>query len=143
VTTIAPDELAALQSRLLEAVISRTPLEAGASPIEFPDLAFVLRQPVVYVLDENLGGSLTVDAPQTIRVASSEELVAAARDQGDVAYFHLQPADVGDGTVRLTLDAKIATAQAQPVLGLSTIQVTFEKINGQWRAVSPPTLSAA
>jgi len=143
VTALAPEDLAALQSRLLEAVLSSAPLEPGGSPVQFPDLAFVLGHPVVYVLDENLGGSLKVDTPQTVRVASSEELVAAARNHGDVAYFRFQPADVGDQTVRLTLEAKIASAEAQPALGLSAIQVTFEKTNGEWRAVSPPTLSAA
>jgi hypothetical protein len=143
VTALAPDELAALQSRLLEAVLASAPLEAGGSPVRFPDLAFVQGHPVVYVLEENLGGSLRVDTPQTVRVVSGEELVAAARDHGDVAYFRFQPAEVGDQAVRLTLEAKIASAEAQPGLGLSAIQVTFEKTDGQWRAVSPPTLSAA
>jgi|SRR6478672_9995662 hypothetical protein len=140
-TALAPAELAGLQSRVLDAVLSGTALEPDGAPIQFPDLVFLRRHPVVYVLDENLGGAL--DTHEDVRVVPTAELHEAAREQGDIGYFHFRPADLADRTVRLTLEGKLMSAQSDRALGLSSIQVTFEQANGQWHAAGAPTLFAA
>ena len=139
-TAIAPEELATLQSRLLDAVVTRAPLEPAGAPISFPDIDLVLRHTPVYVLDQNLGTGVDTHAP--VRVASNEDVAAAAREVGDVAYLRFQPAEAAEGTVRLTLEARLASAEPGPALGLSGVQVTFEKHGERWRA-GPPTLFAA
>src|SRR4051794_40514639 len=139
----APDELEALQSRLLEAVLTRAPLDSGAAPLQFPDLELVLRHPTVYVLDENVGKALRIDAPQPVRVVSRDELRAVAREQGDVPYFAFGPPEPRDEAVRLTLEAKLASAEARPELGLSAVQVTFARTAAGWEVAEPPTFLAS
>jgi hypothetical protein len=141
VTAIASEELATLQSRLLDAVVTHAPLEPAGEPVSFPDIELVLRHTPVYVLDENLGTGVDPHAP--VRLVSNDELAAAAREVGDVAYLRFQPADAAGDTVRLTLEARLTSAEPRPALGLSGIQVTFAKDGDRWRAVGPPTLFAA
>jgi len=140
---VTRDELSALQSRLLGAVLARAPLEPGGPPLQLPDLEFVLRHSTVYVLDENVDGVLAVDGPVPVRVVSRHELAAAAREAGDVAYLAFRSPDARDETVRLTLEARIASGEERPELGLSAVQVTFERAPEGWRVAGPPTFLAS
>jgi len=133
-----------LQETLLKAVLLSQRLPGGNQPIMFPDLSFILRQPNVVLVDENLVGPVSIEeSPTRVRLLSRETLQQEARTQGDITYLRFQP-PVGEGNaVRLTLEAKIAARDPdQRILGLSGIQVKFEEVAGQWEAVDEPIFFA-
>ena len=138
------EELRHLQEALLKAVLSGEPLPGSDRPVRFPDLSFILRQPAVILLDENLAGSISAEElPMPVRILSLEVLLEEARTQGDTAYLQFQPAEREDDTVRLTLQAKIATrVPDQPTLGLSGIMVEFQKVSEGWEATGDPVFLA-
>jgi hypothetical protein len=135
-----------LQEMLLRALLLNEPLPGSRRLVEFPDLSFILSQPTVIVLDENLAGSVSIEAlPIPIRILSREDLLDedAAQTQGYTAYLRFQPAKIEDNTVGLTLQAGIVPDDpSQHALGLSGIQVKFQKIGGQWRASDEPIFFA-
>jgi len=140
-----PDEvLGHLQQTLLRAVLSRELLPGGRQPVEMPDLSFVLRQPTVLLSNENLARSLSLEElPIPIHIISPEGIVEEARASGDIAYLRFQPAQEQDGTVRLTLQARIVPQDpgVHP-LGLSGVQVGFQNVAGRWETVDEPTFFA-
>ncbi len=139
------DEVRQLQELLLTAVLSGHPLPGGTQPIQLPDLSFVLNQPRIIVVDENLAGPISIEStPKPVEILSREVVEAPARTLADIAYLRFQPPQLADRTVHLTLEAKIAPRNpGQPALGLSSVQVTFQKDAGQWRVVDEPRFLAA
>jgi hypothetical protein len=137
--------LAHLQKSLLESALSGQPLPGSEQPFRFPDLAFVKNQPEVFLLDENLAGSLSVeDMPVPVRVLSRDEIQRAAQAEGDRTYLSFQPPHKADGAVRLGLEAKIATPNpSQRAMGLSSVQVEFRKVGDDWKADDEPTMLAS
>jgi hypothetical protein len=80
--------------------------------------------------------------PKPVQIVSADELRARAAER-DVAYLRFQPAEREDGTVRLTLEARLASRDpGRPTLGLSGIQVRFHEIAGRWEAAGEPVLFA-
>ncbi len=137
--------LAHLQEAMLKAVLLNEPLPGGQDMVMFPDLAFVLRQPTIILVDENLMGHIAVEgSPKAIRVLSREALLRQARDEGDVVYLRFQPARREGDALWLTLEAKIASPDPrQPTLGLSGMQARFQEKAGQWGVVEVPIFFAA
>ncbi|HVF51199.1 MAG TPA: hypothetical protein VNA19_13990 [Pyrinomonadaceae bacterium] len=137
--------LAQLQKSLLECALSGQPLPGSDRPFRFPDLAFVKNQPEVFLLDENLAESISVeDMPLPVRVMSRDELQAAAQAEGDRTYLSFQPPHRAGDAVRLGLEAKIATPNpSQRALGLSSVQVKFHKVGDDWQADDEPTMLAS
>ena len=138
-------ELRYLAEAMLRAIVSGEPLPGRDEPIRFPDLAFVLNQPNVIVVNENLPGfppSLKLSKP--VQIVPRQLLHQQARDAGDVTYLQLRPPQVKGDTVQLTLEAKIAAADPhRPSLGLSSLQVTFKKVGGKWQALNEDRSFAA
>jgi len=148
VTDIAPElpdeALGHLQETLLRAVLSRESLPGGGQPVDLPDLPFVLRQPAVFLSNENLAGSLSLEAlPVPVHILSQEDMVEEARESGDRAYLHFQRTQEEGDAVRVTLEAKIIPQDpGQHALGLSGVQVKFRKVDGQWVTVEDPRFLA-
>jgi hypothetical protein len=140
-----PDEvLGHLQQMLLQAVLSRGFLPGGRQPVEMPDLSFVLRQPTALLSNENLARSLSLEElPVPMRVIAPEDIAEEAHVSGDIAYVRFQPAQEEDGTVRLTLQARIVPQDpgVHP-LGLSGVQVGFQNVAGRWETVDEPAFFA-
>jgi hypothetical protein len=134
-----------LAEAMLRAIVSDEPLPGRDQQIRFPDLAFVLNQPKVIVVNENLPGfpaSLKLSKP--IQIVSRQLLEQQAREMGDVTYLQFRPPQVKGDTVQLTLEAKIASADPHRAsLGLSSLQVTFKKVGGKWQALNEDRSFAA
>jgi hypothetical protein len=128
----------------LKAVLLRRALPGLDERVIFPDLCFILRQPTVVLLDENLAGRVTMEEPPgPVRVRSREDLVREARARGDIMYLAFRPAQREDKSVTLTLEARIAPKDAaQLTSGLSGVQVKFEEVGGQWEATEEPVFFA-
>lgn len=140
-----PDEvLGHLQETLLKAVLLREFLPGGRQPVMLPDLAFVLRQSTVFLSDENLARSVSLEGlPVSVRVLSPEALAEEARIQGDIAYLRFQPEEKEGDTVGLTLQARIVPQDAaRHALGLSGVQARFRQIEGRWEITDEPVFFA-
>jgi hypothetical protein len=124
-----------LQEILLEAVVGGRPLPGGVA-VTYPDAPFLLRQPEVFVEDRNLHGSLS----KRVRVLSANAIQREAQSR-EVVYLRFEPPAIGDDEVTLTLRGMITSAER--TAALSTVQVTFRRDGGEWRAPGPPTYSAA
>lgn len=141
--SIMPDEvLGQLQELLLKAVLLGQKLPGLNQVVQFPDLPFLLQESTVTLIDENLANSVSAEGVLVpVRILSLEALLKEAHAQGNIAYLRFQPLEIEDDTVRLTLEAKICTHDPnQPILGLSGIQVTFQRISGDWQVVNEPVL---
>jgi hypothetical protein len=134
-----------LQETLLKAVLLGHPLPGNTQPVRFPDLAFVVRQPAVFLLDSNLSGPILIkESPRAIRILSTEALLQESQKHGEITYLQFQAPEVMDDAVRLTLEARIATRDPnQQKLGLSNIHVKFSKIADEWKVLEEPVYSAA
>ena len=141
--SIMPDEvLGQLQELLLKAVLLGQQLPGTDQPIRFPDLPFILRQSPVLLIDENVANSISIKEVSTpVRILSQETLLQEARTRGDITYLHFQPLRVEDDIVQLTIEAKICPRNpGQPILGLSGVQVMFQKVSGEWQVVGEPII---
>jgi hypothetical protein len=130
-------ELLHLAEMMLRAIVSGEPLPGCDQPIRFPDLAFVLNQPNVMVVNENiLGFPTNLNLSKPVQIVSRQSLLRQAGELGDIYYLHFRRPQIKGDTVQLTLEAKIAPRDPhQPLLGLSGLQVTFKKVDGKWQAL--------
>ncbi len=134
-----------LQNMLLKAVLLGHALPGSSNPVRFPDLLFIKRQSVIFLLDKNLSGPILIEElSRPIHVLSEAALFQESLKSGDVTFLQFQsPEDSGD-EVTLTLDARIATQDIhQQTLGLSTISVTFFQGADGWRLKEEPLYSAS
>lgn len=141
-STVSDEVIGQLQELVLKAILLGQRLPGIDRSVRFPDLPFVLQKSTVTLIDENLANSVSIAGISVpVRILSQEALLEEAREQGDIAYLRFQPPGIEDNVVRLTLEAKVCPHDSsQPVLGLSGIQVTFQKISGNWQVVNEPIL---
>ncbi|MCX6633286.1 MAG: hypothetical protein NTW28_37295 [Candidatus Solibacter sp.] len=141
------DEIRQLQEILLTAVMTGRALPGATRPVNFPDLAFIMGHPAVFLLDENLAGSISVeDSPLPLRILSRELLLEESRNrEKDIAYLAFNYRALGEDGLQLTLEGKILPHDPNHagVLGLSSIHVTFRKAAGTWEVAGDPSFSAA
>ena len=139
-----PETLRRLQTLLLRSVLLGEPLPGGDAAIALPDLDFVRRQDGILLSSEHLAAPIALaDLPEPLRVLAPEAIAAAASRQGDVAYLRFRPATQEGDTVRLTLEAALATAAPERrSLGLSGVQVAFRRDDRDWRIADPPAAFA-
>ncbi|MBD2068240.1 hypothetical protein H6F93_12030 [Leptolyngbya sp. FACHB-671] len=143
VKSVMSDEvLGRLQELLLEAVLLGQELPGFDQSVQFPDLSFLLEESIVTLIDENLANSISFEEISIpVRILSQEALLEEGYEKGNVAYLRFQPPEIEDNAVRLTLEAKIYSHDSsQFALGLSGIQVTFQRISGDWQVVNEPIL---
>ena len=132
------------QELLLRAVLLGQLLPGQTEPVRLPDLSFVLREPVIYLLDEHLAGSVTLsDLAKPLRTLTVEEVTTLARRQGDIPYLHFLAPEATEDEVRLTLVARIVAQDPNKrALGLSGVQVTFVHRETGWTVAADPVYSA-
>jgi hypothetical protein len=136
------EALRELQEGLLQAVLLERPLPGMQRPLAFPDRAFLVRQPEIPVVDENLAPGVAV-GETPLRIVSSQALSELSA-RAEVAYLRFLPVAVEGDNVTLTLEARLASPEpARPELGLSTVRATFRRVDGGWEAAGDPVMSAA
>jgi hypothetical protein len=138
------DEVARLQTLLLQAVLRHESLPGLGHSIELPDLALVQADGVTRISTENFLGSLPIEGlPAGVRVVSPESLHTEACQHGDVKYLAFDSPERDETEIRLTLKGRIATCGAgTPTLGLSGLQVTFQRVGDHWEVDTPPAAFA-
>lgn len=138
------DVILNLQELLLRAVLLGQLLPGQSESVRLPDLSFVLREPVIYLAEENLAGSVTLtDLAKPLRTLTVDEVNTLARQHGDIPYLYFLAPEAKDDEVRLTLVARIAAQDPnkQP-LGLSGVHVIFVHIETGWKVMEDPVYSA-
>lgn len=139
---ISDEVLGQLQELLLKTVLLEQKLPGFDELVRFPDLSFLLQASPVILVDENLANSISfLEISIPVCILSQETLLEEVARRGNVPYLHFQPAEVEGSKVRLTLESRIRSDDPnQYVLGLSVIQVTFQKISDIWQVVDEPIL---
>jgi hypothetical protein len=133
-----------LQEALLRALLLGVPLPGSERPVRFPDLPFILRQPYVLLVDDNLAGPISIDEwPHPIRILPRETLMQEARTKGELTYLQFKLPVVREDAIELTLEARLAPHFRQGALGLSSIHAKFRNIAGEWQVAGDPVFSAA
>lgn len=129
----------------MNAVLGGLPLPGSNKPVSLPDLSFVFSQSSVVLADSNLAGPLSITAsPKPVQVLSLDQILENARSERDVTYLEIQPAEISNDTVGLTLKAQIIPHDpAQRTLGLSSIRVKFRKVGDEWQIGEDPVFSAS
>jgi hypothetical protein len=137
-------DFAQIQELLLRAVLLGTLLPGAKQPIQLPDLHFILRQPIIILLDKHLSKPISlVGTPKPLRVMSPGELRQYTEREGDTAYLEFGPIELEGDYVRVTLAARITTRDpARRPLGLSSVHVRFRRANMEWRLLGEPAYSA-
>lgn len=142
---ISDDDIGHMQEKIIRAVLLSQPLLGGSQPIRFPDLSFVLKLPSIFLSDRNLMYQISLqEFPKPLRVFSPEAIQKEAEKAGDIAYLQFQPPKCEGNTILLTLEAKIAPKNSgQQILGLSGVQVRFQKVGDHWEVIEEPVFFAA
>ena len=138
-TRTSDEVLRHLQELILKAVLTGQPLPHSARPLNFPDISYIMGHSSIYLSNENLFGTTSIEGlPKPLRILSPEELSQEAREQGDLAYLLFRPPEKEDNSVRLTLEGRIAPRDPQQrMLGLSGVQVRFREDGGEWKPDDP------
>jgi hypothetical protein len=141
--TILASEVAALQEQVLRSLLSGEPLPGGPA-LTLPDLAFVTARDAVLLLDEHLQGPLTLATGKPLQLVGRAELRAVHARGGTTAYLQFDPPSLASRAVtgksdrvELTLRARLVTDTTQGELGLSAVQVAFERLGSGWVAQAP------
>ena len=136
--------IAELQELLLRAVLLGHSLPGVPGPVQLPDLDFVLREPVIYIVEQNVAGPLSVAGlAQPLEIVAEEKIKERALRHGDTAYLQFLAPETKNGSVGLSLVAKMAARDSnrQP-LGLSGVHVVFVRKEAGWEVVEDPIYSA-
>lgn len=140
----ATSELVFLQELLLRAVLLGQVLPGLDSPVNLPDLDFIVREPAIFVAEENLAGRLSAEGlGKPLRILAEAELKNRAQQRGDTAYLRFAEPVVEDGRVRVTMAAHIAPQDPErQVLGLSSVGVLFGQSEDGWEVLEGPLYTA-
>lgn len=138
------DILGYLQAEMIRALLRQDTLPGGVHRLQFPDLAFLLRQDMILVLNENLVTPIpTGDLPRPLRFVTADELAEQVRRSGDLPYIRFLAPTGEENSVTITLEIKIASADlSKGSLGLGAVSAQFAKTNGEWRSTREPTVLA-
>jgi hypothetical protein len=133
-----------LRATMLRAVLAQQPLPGAASPIRFPDLAFITEAPRLLIASDNLSEHFDPGDPgKPVELVADARLRALAEREGDLPYIYFQPADWSDDQVHIVMEVRIAPNQPDLLpLGLGGISATFARTNGGWAVVDGPVVMA-
>jgi hypothetical protein len=131
-----------LQSAAASALLGLAPLPGGGE-LHFPDLPFLLRQPWIPVLDENVAGPLLLGGNLQLRLLSPEQLQEETARAGQLSYLRFAPPVRTEQEIRIPLEVWLASAdQARSPTRLGGVVVTFAQKDGDWQAVETPAVMA-
>lgn len=142
---LTEEALGQMQGAMLQAILTGSPLPGQSRPLDLPDLPQLLNQPAVILSSENLGGPIHLQDPtKPVYILSEEVIQERAQDEGRLLYLQFQPPQsVADG-ILLTLAIQVAQGQrGLPSLGMSGLQVTFQRKGKGWQATDETAAFAA
>ncbi len=144
-TSLIPaQELARLKEQVLYAVLNNQTLPGSNNRLAFADLPFVLTQPDIYLVDNEIKNSIHIEKiNKQVQVVSEDFLRRQNTGPGKIIYFQFQTTESGNDNLWLSLDAKVLSAGAQQADNLTSMQMKFQKVQNEWRIMDEPTTLSA
>ena len=130
------NEMTQLKTAVLQAVLNRQVLPGSQELVSFPDLALLLNQPHIYILDQEIGSAMSQLNKDLLSV-SANELDRLAKTNAAVYYLQFQEERMEDGTVNLKLILQLKTSTDNPV-PLSQIHLPYKKSAEAWQLSGQP-----
>lgn len=128
-----------LKQAVLNAVFNDEALPGSATPLRFPDLALLLHQPQVYLLDESFTKPVYIEKiKKPLVVLSEKSLTETAGKSDKLIYLQFSVQNEGANDVHLSLESKVLSENKRPVV-LSSLQLRFRQVNHRWQVVDQPT----
>lgn len=138
----APDRehLASLKKMILMHVLTQEPLPGSHTAVTLPDLPFILAQSDLYLLDETLKENIYVaKIRKTVQLVTSDFLTQIADQSDQAIYFQFQTTSLSQGSLLVYLETKILASASDNhrIVTLSSLQLNFQEINGEWLTAGP------
>ena len=139
---ISNSGLSKLKEAILDTVFNGRPLPGSTAPVTFPDLPFVFTQPQVYLLDEGPVNPVYIEKlHRPLMVVSNDILKGLAGKTEKLIYLEFSSGKKGKNSIWITLESKVLSGN-RPV-GVSSLQLTFQRAGDEWQLLDQPTSSSA
>jgi len=144
ISTISETELAKLKEKVLKAVLNNQAMPGSDKSLNFPDLPFVLNQPDIYLVDDTIKNTITIEKiNKPLQVVSQEFLNQKASESGNITYFQFHTKKSGKDNLLLSLETKIISPSNQRSSSLTSMQLKFQKVGKEWKMIDEPTSLSA
>lgn len=138
------ENLSQLKEDVLNAVLNDRPFQGKSKRLSFADLPFVLSQPAIYLVDEDVKNNIGVEKlNKTIQIVTEEFLKQHPEKNGKTIYFQFHTTKQETDTILLSLDAKVYSFSDKQSSNLSSMQMTFKKDGNAWELMDEPTSLSA
>lgn len=144
VSTISAGELADLKEKVLKAVLNNQTIPGSNKPLNFPDLPFVLTQPDIYLVDDTVRNTITIDKiNKPVQVVAQEFLNQKTSESGKIAFFKFSTKKSGKDNLILSLETKLVSSSDHRISSLTSMQLKFQKVGKEWKMIDEPTSLSA
>ena len=142
---MSSSEVGQLQATLLEAILEEKSLPGSKRQLSFPDLSFILGQPVPVIAKENLASpELLEESSFSLEILPLSKIRERADNDGDISYLRFKTVEQEGDTIRFSLHGEIAPQDPdQQLLGLSGVRVGFRRADSNdWELAEDPVFFA-
>ena len=144
ISTISENELAKLKEKVLKAVLNNQTMPGSNKIFNFPDLPFVLTQPDIYLVDDNIRNTVTIEKiNKPVQTVTQEFLNQKTSESGKIVYFQFHSKKSGKDNLVLTLESKVLSSSDQRTSSLTSMQIKFQKVGKEWKMIDEPTSLSA
>lgn len=140
ISGIEKQELSQLKELVLQSIFNQNPFPGSITPLNFPDLQFVISQPEIYLLDQDIKGNIFIPKlKKSVLIKSEDTIENIATKLGKVVYLKFQTTGLERGMVVLNLQAKIQSSfPNKQKSNLTSMQMKFRRINNEWEIIDQP-----
>ena len=140
ISGIEKQELSQLKELVLQSIFNQNPFPGSITPLNFPDLQFVISQPEIYLLDQDIKGNIFIPKlKKSVLIKSEDTIENIATKLGKVVYLKFQTTGLERGMVVLNLQAKIQSSfPNKQKSNLTSMQMRFRRINNEWEIIDQP-----
>lgn len=143
VSLIPESELSKLKEQVLNAVLNDQSMPGSNKKLHFPDLPFVLDQPDIYLMDDSIRNTITIEKiNKPLQVVSQETIDQKVKESGRITHFMFHTKQAGKEKLLLTLETKVASP-GQRASSLTSMQLKFQKFGKEWKIIEEPTSLSA
>ena len=141
---IPQNELALLKENVLRAVLNNQALPGSDRPLHFPDLPFVLSQPDIYLVDDDVRNDIHIESlGKQVQLMSEAALASKQGASGKVIFFQFHTSGISENSLNLRLDAKVQSAGDSRKHSLTSMEIKLEKVGDEWQMADEPTSLSA
>lgn len=140
----ATDELSRLKVAVLDSVLNDVPFSGTTVILRFPDLPFVLAQPNIYLVEEELKDTIHIKkSNRPVHLVSEKFVKENTPKSGRTIFLKFRTKKEGKSLLLLTLDANVYSASDGRTSILGSLHVKFKKEGDTWSLLGPSSFSSA